>query len=71
MTTLTLFLAVISFAYGAWCAITGTIWVGSRSYHGTTRCYTRQEEPLQFWFWCVFFLSLGALCGVGALMGDS
>jgi hypothetical protein len=70
MTALTIIMALASLGYGVWCAIDGTVRVGSKSYHGGVRRYTREDNPLQFWFWCAFFIGLGSLCAVGALLVD-
>ena len=59
MTALTIIIAVLCFGYGVWCAITGTIWVGTKSYHGVTNRYTRQDNPVLFWFWCIIFVLVG------------
>ncbi len=70
MKAFTIIMALVCFGYGVGCAIKGTIWVGSKSYSGGTKRYTRQENPLQFWFWCVLFAVIGILCTIGAVVGD-
>lgn len=70
MMGITFILAFICLFYGLGCAVIGTVWVGSKSYHGRTVRYTRKENPGLFWFWCAFFIVLGVLCMVGASMGD-
>ena len=70
MATPSIILALILIGYGIWCAITGTIWVGSKSYHGMTNRYTRQDNPILFWFWCIIFVLVGFFCTVGILVFD-
>ncbi len=64
MTAFTIIISLLCFGYGVWSAITGTIWVGSKSYHGMTNRYTRQDNPLLFWFWCAIFVLVGLFCAI-------
>lgn len=64
MQILTILMSSLAALYGLICFFIGTIWVGSKSYHGQTVVYNRYENPIMFHFWCVFFTLGGSTLAI-------